>query len=84
MAFLSGEVAWLYMPRLPPSPVLVAEEKVLDKLGWNCGCRNGGRGVAPVNGVGSRELYAAGVVEGVGENDLRGMPPVLSGSRCFA
>src|SRR4051812_25895710 len=61
VAFLRGELAWLYTPKLPPSPVLVPVETAPDKVCRNWGWRIAGRGVMPVNGVGSRELYADGV-----------------------
>ena len=61
IAFLRGELAWLYIPRLPPSPALVPVETVPGVLCRNRGCRITVSGVMPVNGVGSRELYAEGV-----------------------
>lgn len=53
VAFLRGEFAWLYIPKLPPSPVL--GDDIFAMLWRNCGWRIGGRGVTPVSGVDSRE-----------------------------
>ena len=63
VAFLRGELAWLYMPRLPPSPVLVLVETAPDEFCRKRGWRIVVSGVMPENGVGSRELYAEGVYD---------------------
>ena len=67
--------------------MFVAVDTAPDVLCLNLGWRIAVRGVTPVKGVGSRELYADGVYRpgaGVGENILEEISDLLSGSICLA